>query len=226
LATDEPDCCLAGYNPSRTKPKGAVLRKFALIASVCTVLLLASFAQGQHTDVAVGFSTIFSGKYSNTASQAFLPAAEKGGLYPSFSVEHIFKNRLGFSAEFATRAKQGLYNGYQGFRPIFYDVNAAFAPRLSENLRGDFTAGVGGESVVFYNRYVSCSPYYPTGCLSHISDNHLLVHIGGGVRYYVFGRLFVRPEAHFYRIFNNTNEFSSNNVVRVGVSLGYTFGPQ
>jgi hypothetical protein len=34
----------------------------------------------------------------------------------------------------------------------------------------------------------------------------------------------VRPEAHLYRIVNNTNTFHSDNVLRVGASVGYTFG--
>ena len=29
--------------------------------------------------------------------------------------------------------------------------------------------------------------------------------LGGGIRYYVWGHVFVRPEAHFYHIVNNTD---------------------
>ena len=35
---------------------------------------------------------------------------------------------------------------------------------------------------------------------------------------------FVRPEAHYYRISNNF-QFNSGNIVRLGVSIGYTIGP-
>ena len=52
-----------------------------------------------------------------------------------------------------------------------------------------------------------------------------VVDVGGGIRYYVWGHVFVRPEGHFYHIVNNTAEFSNNNVIRVGASIGYTIGP-
>ncbi len=135
------------------------MRKFALITSACTVLLFASFAHAQQIDVAVGDSAILSSKY-NSSSQVYLPPAEKGGTYPSFSADVIFKNRFGFNGEVAVRAKQGLYNNYQGFRPIFYDFNAVFAPRFGEKISAEFMGGVGGESIRFYNPTGNCS--YPT----------------------------------------------------------------
>jgi len=196
------------------------LRKFALITSACTVLLFTCFTRAQQIDVAVGDSAILSSKYTGS-SQAYLPAAEKGGMYPSFSADVIFKNRIGFSGEVAVRAKQGLYNNYQPFRPILYDFNALIAPRFGDKITAEFMAGVGGESLRFYNANGNCS--YPTGCLVHVSSNHLLVHVGGGVRYYFWRSFFVRPEAHLYWIHNNT-QFNSNYVGRVGASIGYTFG--
>jgi hypothetical protein len=50
------------------------------------------------------------------------------------------------------------------------------------------------------------------------------VHFGGGVRYYVWGNFFLRPEAHFYHILNNSDVFTNGNVVRIGASIGYTIG--
>jgi hypothetical protein len=208
----------------KTEPtdKGAVLRKFALITSACTVLLLTSFAHAQQIDVAVGDGAILSSKY-NSSSQVYLPPAEKGGTYPSFSADFIFKNRIGFNGEVAVRAKQGLYNNYQDFRPVFYDFNAVFAPRFGDKISAEFLGGIGGESIRFYSPNGNCS--YPTGCLVHVSSNHLLVHVGGGVRYYFWHSFFVRPEAHLYWIHNNT-QFSSGYVGRLGASVGYTFGPK
>jgi hypothetical protein len=48
-------------------------------------------------------------------------------------------------------------------------------------------------------------------------------HFGGGLRLYVWGNLFVRPEAHFYLIHNNT-DFSGPWAARYGASIGYSFG--
>jgi len=85
-------------------------------------------------------------------------------------------------------------------------------------------AGVGGESILFYNRYATCSSNYFSGCSTQASSNHLLIHIGGGVRYYFWRSFFVRPEAHLYLIHNNI-QFNSDYVGRMGVSIGYTLRP-
>ncbi len=198
------------------------MRKFAPITLACTVLLFACCAHAQQIDIAVGDSALLSSAY-NSSSQAYLPPAEKGGTYPSLSADVIFKNRIGFSGEVAVRAKQGLYNNYQPFRPILYDVNALFAPRFGDRITAELMGGVGSESLRFYNANGSCG--YQTGCLIHVSSNHLLVHAGGGVRYYFWRSFFVRPEAHLYWIHKNT-QFNSNFVGRVGASIGYTFGPK
>ena len=62
------------------------------------------------------------------------------------------------------------------------------------------------------------------GCINYQSSNHFMEDLGGGIRYYVWHHAFVRPEVHYYHIQSNTDEFSSNNVVRVGASIGYTIG--
>jgi opacity protein-like surface antigen len=49
--------------------------------------------------------------------------------------------------------------------------------------------------------------------------------LGAGVRYYVWHHFFVRPEVRYYHIQNNTDEFNSSNIFRVGGSIGYTIGP-
>lgn len=188
------------------------------------MFLLAALAHSQQFDIAVGGSALLSSK-STSASQAFLPPPEKGGTYASASLDYIFKNRLGFNAEVAVRAKQGLYNGYQGFRPVLYDVNAMFAPHWGEKISAEITGGAGGERVLFYNRYSGCNAVFATGCLTYVSSNHFLVHFGGGVRYYFWHNLFIRPEAHLYIIRNNI-EFNSGNVGRLGVSIGYSFRPK
>ena len=195
----------------------------AVISSAWVVVLCASLGHAQQTDFTVGANALLSSAY-NSASQTYLPPAEKGGTYASVSADILFKNRVGFNGEVAFRAKQGLYNGYQGFRPVFYDFNGAFAPRLGRRVSAELMAGVGGESILFYNRYATCNSHYFSGCLSHASSNHFMIHIGGGVRYYFWRSFFVRPEAHLYVIQNNV-QFNSDYVGRVGVSIGYTLHP-
>ncbi len=45
---------------------------------------------------------------------------------------------------------------------------------------------------------------------------------GGGIKLYAMHNFFIRPEARFYFINNNT-DFSSNHALRYGLSIGYTF---
>jgi hypothetical protein len=187
-------------------------------------LLFAAFAQGQQIDIAVGIGTTLSSK-TNTASLAFLPPAEKGGTYPSVSGDVLFKHRFGFNAEVAVRGRKELYNGFQEFRPVFYDVNALFAPRFGDKVTAELMAGIGAANAHFYTQFATCNPIYAAGCATNVSSTHFMEHVGGGVRYYFWHSFFVRPEAHLYFIHNNT-QFSSNYVGRVGASIGYTFGPK
>jgi hypothetical protein len=213
-------CSLAAVCPIvlfKRQIRGGGLRRF--ISFACTLAAFAGFARAQQIDLTVGGNSLFSSK-PTSASLAYLPPAEKGGTYPSFSAQIAFKKHFGFNAEVAARAKQGLYNGYQNYRPILYDVNAVFTPQLRDNVRADLMAGVGGQSTVFYSQFGTCNF---SVCPPYVSSTHFLAHAGAGVRYYFWRDFFARPEVHYYRVMNNF-EFHSGNVFRAGVSVGYTFG--
>jgi hypothetical protein len=196
------------------------LRKFALIPSVCSVLLFATFTHAQQIDFALGGSTLMTSAPPNDTVN-FHPPAEKNGIYVNLGGDYIrFKHRLGFNLETAWRYRQTNYEGYETYRPIFSDVNALFQPKVSKKISLDLFAGIGIASNRF-NLLASCGI---PGCVNYTSSNHFMEDLGGGVRYYVWHRLphiFVRPEAHYYHIQNN-REFSSDNVFRVGASIGYT----
>jgi hypothetical protein len=199
------------------------LRRFVL-ASVCTFVLFTTFAHAQdiqRIDAIVGGSSLFASKFLS-ASQAYQPPAENGGIYPTFGVEAILENRLGVSAEGAIRFNRGTYNGYQPYRPMFFDVNGVFAPQVNKRISLDLMAGVGIETVLFYNEFGSCSSSN-SFCRTNLNSSHFLIHLGGGPRYYFHGHFFVRPEAHYYFIRNNF-EFHSDNLLRLGASIGYTWG--
>jgi hypothetical protein len=202
------------------------LRKFARIAAVCALALCAigwsaSFVSAQQVDVMVGGGTLFSSS-PVTATQNQPVIAEKGGVYPSVGGDVILYHRFGLNFEGAWRWKYGLYPGYdQTYRPILLDANALFQPRLGKKYGLDLMAGVGAESVRFYQGYSGTCPY--ASCSPFISNSHFVEHLGGGIRYYFYHRLFVRPEVHYYHIQNNA-EFSTGNVVRAGATVGITFG--
>ncbi|HWY22159.1 MAG TPA: outer membrane beta-barrel protein [Candidatus Acidoferrum sp.] len=194
--------------------------KFALTATAC-IVLFATLTHAQQVDVAVGLGTIVS---SSPASGGlnFQQPAEKGGSYITVSGDLVGfgHRRLGLSLETSFRKRQANYAGYETYRPILTDVNAFFQPRLSKKLGLDLMAGVGVAS----NRFNLTSSCNIPGCINYTSSNHFMEDFGGGVRYYVWRHVFVRPEARYYHIQNNV-EFHSNSVVRVGASIGYTIGP-
>lgn len=197
------------------------MRSTFLLAFACVVLALATFAQAQQLDLAVGGNTLWSPK-NTTASVGFLPPPLKGGVYPSVSAEYIGEGHFGLLAEGSFRRNYAYYNNYQTYRPIMYDINGVYATRLANKVRGDFMAGIGGETLIFYNPPYPCS--VPTGgCRTYLNSTHLLFHAGVGVRYMAWRGVFVRPEAHWNFIPNNF-QFHSDNVFRVGVSIGYSFG--
>jgi hypothetical protein len=198
------------------------LKKFALLASACSLLLFSTLSSGQQFDLAAGASTLMSST-PPVGILNFQPPSEKGGAYVNVSADFVgFRHkRLGLNIETAFRIHQADYAGYEKFRPILTDVNALFQPRLSDKLGLDLFAGVGIASNRF-NLPTSCNI---PGCINYTSSNHFMEHLGGGIRYYVWRQIFVRPEIHYYHIHNNV-EFHSDNVFRVGASVGYTFGPK
>jgi len=196
------------------------LRKFAPIASVCTVVLSAILGHTQQIDFAVGGGTTLASRPS-TSSLAAPPPAEKGGIYPSVEADILLRNRIGLNVETSWREKQGNYYGYEKYRPILTDVNALFQPKLSKKAGLDFMGGVGVASNRFYlPGNTAC--FAPIGTC-YVSANHFMEHLSAGLRYYAWRNFFVRPEIHYYHIQNNF-EFNSDNLFRAAVSVGYTFG--
>jgi hypothetical protein len=199
------------------------LRKFAGILSACTVLLFATLAFGQEKiDLAVGGGTLFS-TTNNAPSLAYLPLPERSGTYPALSVNALIKNHYGLNVEASWRDKKGDYYNYESYRPIFGDVNALYQHHMARKTGIDLLAGIGFDSNRFYlPGVISCgSPSGP--CFT--SATHFTEHLGFEVHYYVWRHVFIRPEVHYYHVQNNQG-FSSDSVLRVGASLGYTFGPR
>ena len=198
------------------------MRKFALLASTCTLFLFASLCSAQQVDILAGGGELYS-LSSPSALVSFQPLTETGGLYVSLAGDVVaFPHRLGLNVETSWRYKQGDYYGYENYRPFFTDANALFQPKINKKMGLDFMAGIGVASNRFYIIDSCGSP----GCSNFTSSNHFMEHFGAGFRYYVWHRLphvFVRPEGHYYHVHNNQG-FNSGNVFRVGASIGYTFG--
>ena len=195
------------------------MSKLAWIIFAALAVGSAGLAHAQELSIAASGSTLFSTN-SYSSSAAYPQPPEKGGVYPGANVEYILKNHLGLNAEFSYRYHETFYDGFQRYRPVFTDVNGVFAPHTGPKTVADFMAGIGLENVNFYNQFGSCSEI----CSTFVSGHHFMFHGGAGVRYYFWRSFFARPEAHYYYIVGNTDEFHSGNVLRLGASIGYTFG--
>jgi hypothetical protein len=112
------------------------------------------------------------------------------------------------------------YAGYQPFRPIFWDFNGIWAPAVGSHFTPELLAGIGVETVRFYQPYFVCGGF---GCTNYTSQSQFMGDFGGGFRFYATHSIFVRPEARLYLIHNNYL-FSSGHATRYGVSIGYSFG--
>ena len=198
------------------------MRKASLLVLLLGLFVSAHTMHAQQLDGAFGVFTVTAPSNATLTSTSFTPQSIGGGAFPGFSADYLFKNHLGVQGEVAWRAKQNIYGGYQPFRPILYDFNAMYAPYFGKKVEAEVLAGFGGQSARFYNATYNCSF---TGCTDYSSSNHLMGHIGGGIRLYVYNRFFVRPEAHVYFVRNNF-EFNSSHEERVGVSIGYSFGTE
>ncbi|HSB74462.1 MAG TPA: hypothetical protein VLC12_02365 [Terriglobales bacterium] len=197
------------------------MRKLTVVAIACGLFLLGSAAFGQQLDVAFGLGGL-SAPSTTVGSPTGTPVSisEGGGVYPDFSGDFLFKKDFGVGGEIAWRGGQATYGGIAPYRPVFYDVYAVYAPKFSK-VTPELRAGIGAESLRFYQPYYNCSVF--GGCTNYTSSNHLMGVVGAGLRLYVWGHMFVRPEADVYLIRNNV-EFNTNHVIRYGASVGYTFG--
>ena len=198
------------------------MRKISGITFLSLFFLFSATVHAQQVDIAFGVGTV-TAPSAFDATGDFFPQSVGGGVFPSFSGDVLFLHHLGVGGNVSWRATRNLSQGFLPFRPIFYDINAVFAPPLGKHAEAQLEGGIGGESVRFYQGFVTCSFF---SCTDFVSTNHFLGHVGGGIKLYAYHNFFIRPEVHFYFIHNNV-EFSGNHATRLGASIGYTFrGPQ
>ncbi|HKM85660.1 MAG TPA: hypothetical protein VJW96_05590 [Terriglobales bacterium] len=196
------------------------LRIAILLTFVCAALAaFSSFAEAQKVDIAFGVSTI-DAPGASSADSSHAPVSLTGGTYPGFSGDVLFWHHLGIGSEIYWKANQGNYGGDTTlpFRPIFFDFNAVYSPKLASHTYLELVGGIGALDTRIYCQ--GCGNGFNT---NYSSDKHFMGDFGGGIKFYPRGGFFVRPEARLYLVNNNLN-FSSARVARYGLSIGYTFG--
>jgi hypothetical protein len=202
-------------------PERRLLNKTKYFITAGLFVLLATAAFAQQVDFALGFSTIHSAAVSSSqAQQQFPPESLTGGLYPAISGDVSIRKHLAVGGEITWRGGQGNYDLSQPYRPIFWDIDAVYLPKLGPKVQGEFSAGIGAESTRFYTPFTICGNF---SCTNYQTSTHFMGQFGAGLKLYAHGGLFVRPEVHFYMV-NNNVEYTSPYIVRYGASIGYTFG--
>ncbi|MGA2336503.1 MAG: hypothetical protein WA383_20100 [Terriglobales bacterium] len=198
-----------------------------LLTFVCANLAaLSNFAQAQKIDVAFGVSTTLAPGASFVDGAESAPSLA-GGAFPGFSGDFLFYHNLGFGAEVFWRAGSsscpesicGFESGIT-YRPVFYNFNAVYSPKLASHAYLELVGGLGALDT----HYSACNLSGAScgGSQLLASSNHFDIDLGGGIKLYVHHGFFVRPEARFYWVNNNT-DYSANHAARVGASIGYTF---
>jgi hypothetical protein len=198
------------------------VRKLALLF-LCSCFALAISAHAQQFDAQFGISGIHSQSATNfdITNVDHQPQSLSGGVYPSFGADFTLFHNVGVGGEVSWRASKSLYQGVIDYRPIFWDINAVYAKRVT---RVGFAAmaGIGGLSTRFYTG--TCTSINANGtCNNFVSSNHFLTHLGGALRLYATHSVYIGPEIHYYYVRNNV-DFTSPNVVRYSLNIGYTFG--
>jgi hypothetical protein len=149
-----------------------------------------------------------------------------GGLFASTGGNLMITPHFGVGGELSFRPSQGGYAGLK-YRPIFYDFNGIYHPLKSNRFVPEIQAGLGAVNLRFYQSQRACDAF--AGCSSSNafveSSNHFQVHFAAGLKYYVRGNVFVKPQFDL-RYVNNFFQFGSNVVPEYSAQIGYTFGRQ
>ncbi len=199
------------------------MKRLLLLLAVALVLGISSSAFAQSGDIAFGVSGLTAPSPSSfdvTSGNFFAPTMG-GGTYLNFTGDFLIRHHLGVEGEVAWRAKQNLYQGYQPYRPVFFDFGGIYSRRFGRFFGAEASAGLGAESIRFYG-VQNCSSFTYT-CTDYQSSNHFMGAFGGGIKLYPTRSIFIRPELRYYAIRNNV-EFAGSHALRAGISIGYTFG--
>src|SRR5580704_6284964 len=122
----------------------ANLKKLTFIASLFALFLAAGAAQAQQIDAAFGVSTLTAPSSSSALNSSNYSAQTiGGGTFPGFSFDVLLHKRFGLQTELYWRASQNVYQGYQPFRPLYWDVNGDYVPHLANRIDAEILAGIG-----------------------------------------------------------------------------------
>jgi hypothetical protein len=177
----------------------------------------------------VGTSTVQGCPTGQLFDGAICEAGPKiGGLFGVVGADFMFKKHLGVNGEYAFRFSQApfLPDDSLNMRPVFYDVNALWQPVSGKRLIPVLEGGVGAAKVALHFTQTSSltgitsTSGFPAGSYT----NHFQLHGAVGMKIYVRGNLFVKPQFDVHYAFHLNDQFHRNAVLQYTGSVGYTFG--
>lgn len=126
-----------------------------LLTITCAALAgFSSFAQAQRIDIAFGGGTTLAPSANSCSGDCEVPQSLSGGTFLGFSGDVLFWKNLGVGAEVNWRASQGggTYLDQFGlnYRPVFYNFNAVYSPKLASHAYLELVGGIGGMSTHLY----------------------------------------------------------------------------
>jgi hypothetical protein len=156
------------------------------------------------------------------------PGGTIGGVFGVFGVDFMLKAHLGFNGEYAFRFAQAnfLPNAGLKMRPGFYDFNVVYQPLSGKRIVPVVEGGIGGARMALYVTTpcsianINCTYNQPAG----INANHFQVHGAVGVKLYVKGNIFIKPQFDIHYVTHLTDQFGRDWVPEYTVAVGYTFG--
>ena len=148
-----------------------------------------------------------------------------GGLFGEAGVDVLFRPKLGVSAEYAWRFSRTTFLPADSldFRPSFYDVNALWQPfgkRVAPVLEG----GVGVAKISLYSTGTPITGVTNRSSFTAGSDtSHFQLHGAIGLKFYLRGNLFFKPEFDLHYVNKFTDQFGRNLVIGYMIQVGYSF---
>ena len=201
------------------------IARFAL--GLLLLLAAATFAQAQSGSLYYGGGTATDssiGSINTLDGGVVYSAPSLGGFFETVGGDVIFFHNLGIGAEVSFRNGKAPYAGLE-YSPKFYDVNVVYQRRaFTDRFLVEVQGGLGRANLNFYYTPQFCLGF-PQGCRSNTAQatgaNYLELHGAGGLRYYVYKGVFVRPQVDL-RWVHDFTYFGRSVVPEFTFAVGYT----
>jgi len=215
------------------------IRTIPLLALLLLAGVKQASAQGVSAYFGVGSAIDSKGTSPGCSPQQILdgvtgncePSNTMGGVFGVFGADFMIKPHFGVNGEYAFRFAQADYLPVGGLkiRPGFYDFNAVYQPTSdSGRVVPVVEGGIGGARLSLFFNQQSCAT--PSVCANFsqviATANHFQVHGAFGVKIYVKGDMFLKPQFDLHYVPNLNQQYGRNFVPQFTMAIGYTFGRQ